>query len=695
MFQKVFQKVFEKFLFSFLALALPAMLVTLTAQASDAPVSLQLLHTNDLHSHLRPEKNELGLGGLARLKTLTDRLRARATLRGDVTHLVDGGDFSEGHIYYNYQAGSEVIRLMEKLGYNVAVPGNHDWINGPDVLIDSVKRAQGKMKLVAANYSAEKYARAGELQALVPPYTIEQVGPYRVAYIGLLTYEYIYDSYFAPVKLAAPEAVLKDLSERLSPHVDAIIAISHNSIATNKKCLKAAPLVNLIIGAHDHVKLTKPVRVSTARGESWIVETGSWGRYLGEVTLQISKEGVTLQDYKLHAVDASIPEDKEIANRIVELEKELEKILARQYGLDLFHDHVAEAEVEADREGVENRMGNLATDAYVAASGADLAIDQVKMIYGALYRGEIHTSDVFNANPGVFNPATGKAWSLHTFQLTGKSLRWILNLFYGNQSITELAGLSHSGLSFAYNPITKTRPDRQMDGQMDGMIEQILKLAGFSWLRPNVIVQDLRIQGVPLDVNRTYTVAASGGVLEGIRFMNSKLPGAIDIKNLKDTGIESWTTLKKYLGDKRVLKKDDLQLGHRARALSPDLALTSDDIELEFLERHENGILARVHATVTNVGALPVSVGQFNVLLQNNLKGSDLTQDLEWSLLGDAQIVTKNLNPLETESYTWIVEIPYASAAKDLVGVSVLLQDLSDGLEWNAMNNRATRWWKL
>lgn len=664
-----------------LKLSLSVVLLSASAFAAE-PITLKLLHTNDLHSHLRPEKNELGLGGFARLKTLTTRLRARNATQGAITHLVDGGDFSEGHIYYNYEAGSEVIRLMENLGYTVAVPGNHDWINGPDVLIDSVKRAQGNMKLVAANYSADRYARASELKSIVPPYTIEQVGPYRVAYIGLLTYEYIYDGFFAPVKLSPPETALRDLSERLRPHVDAIIAISHNSIATNKKCLKAAPLVNLIIGAHDHTKLTKPIRV----GNSWIVEAGSWGRYLGEVTMQISKQGVTLQDYRLHTVDASLPEDPEVADRITRLEKILEK----QYGFDLFHDHIADSEAEADREGVESRMGDLATDAYVSASGADLAIDQLKMIYGAVYRGPIHTADVFNANPGVYNPETGKAWTLHTFEITGKTLRWILNLFYGNQSITELVGLSNSGLSFVYNPITKT----QSDGEMGGMIEQILKLAGYSWLRPNVIVQDLKVQGQPLDLNRSYTVAASGGVLDGIKFLNSKLPGAISIKNLRDTGVESWVTLKKYLTDKRVLKREDMELGLRARALSPDLALTSDDIIIDPVEYHHNGVLARVQVTIKNVGALPVIAGGYAVHLQTNKNGSALATDPEWIELGDVQAVEKAMNPRETETYTWLVEIPYADASRNLLGASVWIQD-SSSQEWNETNNRVIRWMKL
>ena len=65
--------------------------------AAAEPVSVTLLHTNDLHSHFRAERTPLGLGGVARLKTMIPGLRAE----NPNCLLVDGGDWSEGNIYYN------------------------------------------------------------------------------------------------------------------------------------------------------------------------------------------------------------------------------------------------------------------------------------------------------------------------------------------------------------------------------------------------------------------------------------------------------------------------------------------------------------------------------------------------------------------------------------------------------------------
>src|SRR5687768_3705153 len=93
-----------------------------------------LLHTNDLHSHFRPGRGALKLGGVARLKTLIDQIREE---RPEAL-LVDAGDWSEGTIYYNLGTGLESLRMMEHLGYDIAVVGNHDWLNGPDTLLNIV-----------------------------------------------------------------------------------------------------------------------------------------------------------------------------------------------------------------------------------------------------------------------------------------------------------------------------------------------------------------------------------------------------------------------------------------------------------------------------------------------------------------------------------------------------------------------------
>jgi 5'-nucleotidase len=96
----------------------------------DNPVRLTILHTNDIHSTLRPAKEDVyGLGGLPRLKTVIDQRRAANS--GHPTLLLDAGDFSEGNIIYSLDQGRSMVEALTRMGYDAVVLGNHDFLDGP------------------------------------------------------------------------------------------------------------------------------------------------------------------------------------------------------------------------------------------------------------------------------------------------------------------------------------------------------------------------------------------------------------------------------------------------------------------------------------------------------------------------------------------------------------------------------------
>ena len=307
-------------------------------------VPITILHTNDLHSHLRPEKTPLALGGIARLKTAIDRARKDAPN----SLLVDGGDWSEGNIYYTEGAGAEVLHMMDRLGYDAAIVGNHDWVNGPDTLLDAIEKAKPKVSLLVSNFDTSQYPRQKEFQQDILPYVIKNVGGVKIAFIGMATYEFIYNSLIAPIKIIEPFRLAHQLAVKLRPQVDAVIVISHNRILFNEALLKVAPEIDLVIGAHDHVKLTEP-KVVKRMGHSngWIVEAGCWGKYLGRVDLDIDPtiktgDAVKLLHYGLTQIDKTIPEDPETAKAVTELEKHIENRMG-----PVFHDHLGDTDVNS------------------------------------------------------------------------------------------------------------------------------------------------------------------------------------------------------------------------------------------------------------------------------------------------------------------------------------------------------------
>ena len=47
--------------------------------------------------------------------------------KGNNVLLVDAGDTIQGTVYSYFDKGKSIIKLMNKTGYNLATPGNHEF----------------------------------------------------------------------------------------------------------------------------------------------------------------------------------------------------------------------------------------------------------------------------------------------------------------------------------------------------------------------------------------------------------------------------------------------------------------------------------------------------------------------------------------------------------------------------------------
>lgn len=633
---------------------------------------------------------------MARLKTAISRIRAA------VPHslLVDGGDWSEGNIYYNEGAGRETLKMMDHLGYDVAVVGNHDWLNGAATLMSILEAANPAMKVIASNITTSDYDRQEEFRRRIPPYVIQTVdspqGPIKIAFIGLLTYEFVYDKYFNPIKITEPFAVTRELAKRLKKEADAVIVISHNSIKLNQGVLLAAPDVDLLIGAHDHVKLTRPVVVNRLGARpAWIVETGCWGRYLGRVDLKItprdpadakSKSSVELLNYSLEQMDSSVPEDPETLKRITTLEA----LIEGRRG-PIFHDHLGDSEVELARVGQENLMGDFATDAYLAATNADFAIDQTNFIYNEIHEGRVSTADVFNSNPGIYSPQTDKAWTISLLPVQGKTLSWILNLLYSNKSLSQQGAINFSGADVVYSlPLGLTNQALLNPGFSGIDLRGLLDPTGFS-STSLASIKSFKIRGEELQSDRTYIIAVSGGVVQALGFIHGLLPSAVPLEQMRDTGQEDWRVMADYLAAHSPLQSESIAYG-RVHTAQPDLGLLYDDIRWEPKDRDSWGrMLARIHVRVRNTGMLTSPAGTAaagpRVALLLNDHGVNYAIDPLYHDAAPAQALPE-LAPGESTELSWdSVAIPQT------LGVyAITARIIGNDSESNHSNDEVTRY---
>lgn len=272
-------------------LALVVMAVMGTAWA-DQPHELVILHSNDTHSQIDPGSDRLG--GVARRKTLVDSVRA---VRGDHMMLVDAGDVVQGTLFFTLYGGEVENKLMDALGYDLRILGNHEFDNGAEELARKI--ADTKSTWIATNYDM----RGTELGKKFVPYVIREVDGRRIGFIGLnlepkgMISEGNYNgvNYLDLYKAANSTAWHLKHNEG----VDLVVALTHIGYAptgtgtSDMELASRSEDIDIIIGGHSHTvvdpaKGDLPWRVPNAAGDTILVtQTGKSGRNMGEVVINL------------------------------------------------------------------------------------------------------------------------------------------------------------------------------------------------------------------------------------------------------------------------------------------------------------------------------------------------------------------------------------------------------------------------
>ena len=131
-----------------------------------------ILHTNDVHCGLI---DSIGYDGLMLYKKELE-MEYKNVL------LVDAGDHIQGGAIGLLSNGSDIIDIMNKIGYNVTLIGNHEFDYGIDNLIDCDKKLVNGY--ISANFCLRKEKNKN---SIFPAYKILDVGNKKIAFIGVTT----------------------------------------------------------------------------------------------------------------------------------------------------------------------------------------------------------------------------------------------------------------------------------------------------------------------------------------------------------------------------------------------------------------------------------------------------------------------------------------------------------------------------
>ncbi len=431
-----------------------------------------IFHTNDMHSRIVNSDDSNKSIGLAEMAAAVKAVKKQNKL----TYWFDAGDTLHGMPRINISKGENMIPLLNAAGIDLFVPGNHDFNYGSDQLLFLAKKF--KFPLLAANVA---YSNNGA--KLFPAYKIFKQGNIKIGVFGLATPETAYKSSivkFAKLDFINPVESAKEQIKILRPQCDVLIAVMHmgvdkSSEFTSERIAAETEGIDVIIDGHSHTELPEGLTVKN----TLIAQTGCYEHYLGQVKINLRDGKIISKSAKLLTAEdvkkINPTPDKKIINQVIKMEKKNKKIF------DVVVAH-SDKELTGEREIIrrqESEIGNLCADALRWKSGADIAAMNCGGIRTSLPAGDITRGDILGIAP--FGNLVKKV------EIDGKTVRAMLEHSVFGYPATFGGFLAVSGMNFTFDP-------SQPVGQR---------------------VQEIFINGAPLDENKIYTMAALDFTLMG------------------------------------------------------------------------------------------------------------------------------------------------------------------------------------
>ena len=266
----------------------------LTVVAFGQDKRLTILHTNDTHSQIYPLSVNLAdtmkagrAGFLRRIAMLKEERRKQPDLL-----LFDSGDFSQGSPYYTMFKGDVEVGLMNRMHYDAATIGNHEFDFGLDNMARLFRMAN--FPIVCANYDF----KGTELEKRGKPYVIGKRNGLKIGVFGLgpkldgLVVKKNYGPivYNDPVKCAQ-----KVIDELKAKKCDLIICLSHLGWniegVSDEEVIAGTHGLDLVLGGHSHTYLTKLEYVKDLDGKMvGDDQNGKHAIYVGKLVLDMKKK---------------------------------------------------------------------------------------------------------------------------------------------------------------------------------------------------------------------------------------------------------------------------------------------------------------------------------------------------------------------------------------------------------------------
>ena len=486
-----------------------AMVMGLAAPALAAEESengkIVILHTNDVHCGIDPVTDEetgavtnVGYAGVAAYKAEMEEQYGAENVT-----LVDAGDAIQGGPIGTLSKGSYIVDIMNEVGYDFAIPGNHEFDYGMDNFLTLAKE-KAEYTYLCCNFTDL------EGNAVLDAYKVVDYGDVSVGYVGIDTPEsftkstptyfqdaegnYIYSFSQGNEGADLYAAVQKAVDAAVADGADYVVALGHlgnegsTDVWTSKSVIANTTGIDVFIDGHSHE--TYDETVQNKDGEDVVLaQTGTKLANIGKVVIDTKTGDITAE-----LVSGYEKQDETVAAYVAGVNEEfagvLQEVVAKS---DVALTTLDPATGERAVRNAETNLGDLCADAYRVLLGADIAFVNGGGIRADIAAGDITYEDIINVHP-FGNEAC-------LVETTGQDILDALEM--GARLYPEENGgfLQVSGISYTIDASVPSSVVLSDEGEF-------VKVDG------DYRVKDVMVGDEPLDVTKTYTLASHNYMLK-------------------------------------------------------------------------------------------------------------------------------------------------------------------------------------
>ena len=460
---------------------------------------IMILYTSDIHCGI---DEGFGYAGL-------EQIRKYEQEKGYEVILVDDGDNIQGDPLGLLTKGDALIDLMNKMGYSVAIPGNHEFDYGVDNFLSLAEKAQFKYISCNFQYKGEN---------VFDPYVIREIGGRKIGFVGVTTPttitaskptlfedengEFVYSFLQDETGEGVYNAVQSAVDNARKEGAEYVIVLGH--LGNEEQCrpwtyadvISHTNGIDAFLDGHSHD--TDQVIMKNKDGKE--VPRSACGTKMQHIGwCRIPAEGEVTAGIYSWTLDDSAPEvlgiENEMSTAVKEARGSISKLLEGKIAVSeqemTIYDPVAVdpewGKVRMIRRA-ETNLGDLCTDAYRFMTGADIAL-----LGGGGIRVSIPAGDVTMKNMYEVFPFGNE---ICVVQATGQqildALEWGAAAVPGeNGGFMQVSGLSYEIHTYIDSTCTK---------DVNGM---------FTGVAGERRVRNVKVNGTPIDPDALYNVAGN------------------------------------------------------------------------------------------------------------------------------------------------------------------------------------------